>query len=254
MANMRKKIKLFFVILTSLIVVASGIFLIYAVYSFLNWNKKIFWISFIASCWSINTIVTIYNFYSKKELDEEKTFWTIIIYLFPICGILWFFAYRRKIDLASKKDSDQTKLLSNIYCAKKSILICSNSFLVSDDVFAAINFAYYKKINIQILLLQNNFQQYKISKFLNSSINVKYFSKKINKSFIIIDNEFCLIFNSDIKFKNLYFHQQLKVDPNINKYLYEFKTYNNNAQPIQLKKHFFSSIYFRIMNFLYIFL
>ena len=110
-------------------------------------------------------------------------------------------------------------MLSYIYCAKKSILICSNYFLVSDDVFAAINFVHYKKIAIQILLLKNNFQQYKINKFLNNNIVTKYFSKKIDKNFIIIDNEKLLVFDNDIKFKNLYFTQQLKINANLNEYL-----------------------------------
>jgi hypothetical protein len=125
---------------------------------------------------------------------------------------------------------------------------------VSDDVFAAINFTYYKKINIQILLQKNNFQHYKINKFLNHNINTKYFIKKIDKNFVIIDNAIVLVFDDDIKFKNLYFIQQLKIDFNINKYLHEFQIYNKVAQKYVSKKHFISIIYYKIMNFLYIFI
>ena len=251
---MKNKIKLFAVILTSLIVIACATFLIYTAYFIFNWNKKIFWIVTIISVWALNIFAVICNFYSKKELDEEKTFWTIIINLFPICGILWFLAFRRKIDNSIKKNSDQTKLLSYIYCAKKSILICSNSFFVSDDVFAAINFAYYKKISIQILLQKNNFQHYKIKKFLNHNINTKYFLKKIDKNFVIIDNETVLVFTDDINFKNLYFTQQLWTDFNVNKYLQKFQNCNKFAQKYILKRHLISVVYYKIMNFLYIFI
>lgn len=251
---MKNKIKLFAVILTSLIVIACATFLIYAAYFIFNWNKKIFWIVTIINVWALNIFAVICNFYSKKELDEEKTFWTIIINLFPICGILWFLAFRRKIDDSIKKKSDQTKLLSYIYCAKKSILICSNSFLVSDDVFAAINFAYYKKISIQILLQKNNFQHFKIKKFLNHNINTKYFLKKIDKNFVIIDNEIVLVFTDDINFKNLYFTQQLRTDFNVNKYLQKFQNCNKFAQKYDPKRYFILVIYYKIMNFLYIFI
>lgn len=219
-----KTITILVIVLT---LIAIGIFAssCACVYHF-HLNRVAFWWSWLLAVWLINIFVGGYIFYKPNRTDETKMFWLFVMILLPIIGAIWALVYNYKLKtFYTNPDNDHLRLQNEIFKARKSIKIYSNSFLTSADTFKALNFARWKGVAIQLIISiqpkkwKQDFLVYKLQKELENKIELHFTNKQINQSFIIIDDQLILSTHQNFNFAAIYGQKNIILDANIHQYL-----------------------------------
>ena len=132
---MKKSTKTALSILLSLLVIGIFASSCVCVYKF-NLNKTAFWWSWFGAVWLVDIFVGCYIFYKHNRTDETKAFWLFTMIILPIVGAVIALIYNYKLKtLYSNPDNDHLRLQNEIFKARKSIKVYSDSFLTSSDVF-----------------------------------------------------------------------------------------------------------------------
>ena len=247
---------------TSLSLLVIGIFVAscVCVYKF-DLNVVAYWWSWFGAVWVVDIFVGGYIFYKHNRTDETKTFWLFIMILLPIVGAVIALVYNYKLrTLYSNPDNDHLRLQNEIFKAKQSIKIYTNSFLTSSDIFKAINFARWKGVHIQLIISlqkkrwRQSFLVYKLRKELENKIELHFTNKRISQSFIIIDNELVLSTPYNFDFGTIYGQKNITIDTTVHQYL---SLWNADIERSSLysmerpKLNPFENVKYKIINIFY---
>lgn len=230
------------IVLSSLIV---GIFITTCVFTYLKgWNLSAFWWSWIALIWLSGLLIGGYIFYKQNKTDEIKTFWLLVMIALPIVGsiIAIIFNWKLKTNYGMP-NNDHSKLQKAIFNARKVIKIYSDSFFASIDTFNALNFAIWKNVKIQLIIsiqkskAKQEFLIYHLRKKLENKIKLHLTEKKIDESFVIIDDKYVITTSCNFNFNNVYSKSLIKESKEVFKYEKKWNTVLERTSLHQLKKN-----------------
>lgn len=257
---MKKSSKIALSTSLSLLVIAIFVASCVCVYKF-DLNVVAYWWSWFGAVWLIDIFVGGYIFYKHNRTDETKTFWLFIMIIFPIIGAIIALVYNYKLStLYSNPDNDHLRLQNEIFKAKQTIKIYTNSFLTSSDVFKAINFARWKGVKVQLIISlqekkwRQSFLIYKLQKELENKIELHFTNKKIIESFVIIDDQLVIKTERNFDFGEIYGQKNFVLDNNAHQYL---NTWNVDLERSSLysmerpKLNPFKNVKYKIINIFY---
>lgn len=260
---MKKSLKITLSILCASVII--GIFVVTCVFTYkYQWNLTAFWWSWFGITWVVDILVGCFIFYRPNRTDETKMFWLLVMVVLPVAGaaIALIYNYKLKTNYA-QPNNDHSKLQAAIFQAKESIKVYSDSFLVSEDTFKALNYARWKDVKIQLIVtIQNKkwkqkFLVQKLQKNLDENIQLFITSKEITNSFVIIDDKEVISSKNNFNFNVIYASESIKSDTNVAPYLATWKNDIDRCSFISLKtpkNNIFKNIKFKLINIFYAFL
>lgn len=223
-----KKSSIILIIIMGLITTALFVVSCTCVYAY-ELNIRAFWWTWFAAIWVFDLVGGVYIFYSKRRSDEFKSFWLFILLVLPILGaVIVFCLGQPNQPQFNNPDNNHTLLLSNIYSAKKSIKIYSDSMFWSFDLISALNYASWKKIDITIIC--NNQHSKSKQKYLcflfdkcfDKKIKIFFSDRQASHTFMIIDDKDTLVCDKNFNYSNIYQANPIFIDKDPSKYLDEF--------------------------------
>lgn len=222
---MKKGGKIALSIIVSLLIAA--IFATTCAFTYIrNWNTTAFWWSWFGIVWVLDVSIGCYIFYKQNRTDETKAFWLLVMVVLPVIGaFIALIGNSGSKSLYFNPDNDHSRLQEAIFKAKKSIKIYSNSFYVTLDTFKALNFARWKGVDIQIILVEQakksrqDFMIENMQKYLESKIRLYVTNREVNETFIIIDDAEVLSTKSNFNFKHIYTEKNIQKQTDVSGYL-----------------------------------